>query len=261
METQNSKVRSIISLLDEINDSLIQKDKELDVTKKEKEYLDNLVSLNKFDMENLEDEKTNLRKQCKSLQENDYQCKNELQDTKLKLLEYEKNTKQSENLLNTKYNKKIQELQEKVDHQEMLLSQYNLEIEELMGINKIDKRQIEDLEKGRMSAKDYMTNHVRKDAHNDLNEKYDKLEQKMKTKDIMLEELYQEVNKYEKNRLELSYEQHISHIRMKFKQLENEIELLKKDNLKTPDIKVDFTPLDESELSVEELRLKHNLGL
>lgn len=261
METQNSKVKSIVSLLDEINDSLIQKDKELEVIAKEKEYLNNLVSLNKFDMENLEDEKTNLRKQCKSLQENDYQYKNELQDTKLKLLEYEKNSKQTENLLNTKFKKKIQELQEKVDHQDMILNQYNLEIEELMGINKIDKRQIEDLEKGRMSAKDYMTNHVKKEAHYELNNKLEKLEEKMKSKDIMMEELYQEVNKYDKNRLELSYEQHISHIRMKFKQLENEIELLKKDKNRIPDVKVDYTPIDESELSVEELRLKHNLGL
>jgi chromosome segregation ATPase len=261
METQNSKVKSIISLLDELNDSLIQKEKELDVLEKEKEYLNNLVSLNKFDIQNLEDEKTSLRKQCKALQENDYQYKNELQDTKLKLLEYEKNAKESENLLNTKYNKKIEELQEKVDHSDMLLKQYNLEIEELMALNKIDKRQIEDLEKGRVSARDYMSSHVKKEAYNELQEKYEKLEQKMKSKDIMLEELYQEVNKYDKNRLDLSYEQHISHIRMKFKQLENEMELLKKETNKTPDVKVDFTPIDESELSVEELRLKHNLGL
>jgi chromosome segregation ATPase len=268
MDIKHSKIKSMISILEELNDAITQKDKDLEILKKETDYLNNLVSLNKFDLENIEEEKNNLRKQCKALQENDYKCKAELQDTKMKLLEYEKEHKQSENLMNTKYLKKIDELQEKLDKADIVITQYSLEIEELNGLLKIKKREIEDLENGRVSAKEYMSSHIKKDSYDTLNQKYEKLESELKSKEILVEELYSEIYKYDRNRLNLSFEQYISHIGMKFKQLDNEISLLKKDNSKKDtDVKEMqqkaqiVSQVQENDLSIEEQRLMKNLGL
>ena len=268
MDTKHSKIKSIISILDELNDAIIQKDNNLEILNKETDYLNNLVSLNKFDFENMEEKKNSLRKQCKALQENDYKCKTELQDTKMKLLEYEKEHKQSENLMNTKYLKKIDELQDKLDKSDIIITQYSLEIEELSGLLKIKKREIEDLENGRVSAKEYMSSHIKKDSYNILNEKYEKLQSDLKSKEILVEELYSEIYKYDRNRLNFNFEQHISHIGMKFKQLDNEISLLRKDNNKK-DIDAKeiqqktqiASKLQINDLSIEEQRLMKNLGL
>jgi len=265
MDTQNKKIKSIISILDEINDSLTKSNKDVEILTKEKDYLNNLISLNKFDIESLEEDKTNLRKQCKILQEDEYKCKNELQNIKLQLLEYEKKSKENENLYSQKYTKIINDLKDKLDYSEMMINQYKLEIEELKGINKIDKRQIEDLEKERLSTKEYMLNHIKKDSYNILNDKYEKLQEKLKSREIMVAELYYEVNNYTKDRTTLSYDEYISHIKTRFKQLENEIVMLRKDKMhseqKENNIKQNNSYSDSSDLSLEELRLRENLGL
>jgi len=264
MDIQNKKIKSIVSVLDEINDSLMQSDKDIEMLTKEKDYLNNIISLNKFDIENLEEDKANLRKQCKTLQEDEYKCKNELQNIKLQLLEYEKKSKENENVHNQKYTKIINDLKDKVDYSEMILNKYKLELEELKGIHKIDKRQIEDLENERLSTKDYMLNHIKKDSYDILHDKYEKLQEKLKSRDIMIAELFYEVNNYTKDRTTLSYEEYISHIKTRFKQLENEMVTLRKDKAISEQKETKYIESKQNmnvELSLEEMRLRENLGL
>ena len=263
MKIENNKIKSIVSLLDELNDSLVEKDKNLEILKKEKDYLTNLVSLNKFEIENLENEKATLRKQYNALVEDDYKFKNELQDTKMKLLEYEKNSKEQENNLNIRYTKKIEELQEKLNRSEIMIKEYSLQNEELLGKNKIYERQIEDLEKNRLTTQDYMINYVKKDAYTQLHEQHKTLEERARSKDIMIEELYQEISHYDNRRIGLSFEESISHIKMRFKQLEHENQRLKIENKNSSHQSNNYNHYNEEtkELSQEELRLKENLGL
>lgn len=265
MDFENNKIKTIVSLLDELKDSLSEKDKNLEVLKKEKDYFSNLVSLNKFEIENLESEKSSLRKQYNTLVEEDYKYKNELQDTKLKLLEYEKSSKELETILNQKYTKKIDELQDKLNRNEIIVKELTLQNEEVDGKNKILERQVEDLEKNRLTTSEYMENYVKKDSYNAINEKCKNLEEKIKSKDIMVEELYQEISYYGNKKFGLSFEESISHIKMRFKQLEHENQTLKIENEVTnqhlTNTTNNFMENEQKNLSQEELKLKENLGL
>jgi chromosome segregation ATPase len=239
IETPNNAISSIISMLDELNDNLLEKDSHLDMLNKEKGYLNNLISLNKYDIENLEKEKTNLRKQCILLQEDEYKNKNELQDAKIKLLQYETDFKQNENTLSLKYTRKIDDLEAE---------------------NRSFRRKVEDLEKTSISTIDHLTNYVNKDYYNSLNEKYLKLEERLLSKENQIKALYQDINGLSKNSMEISFDEHINQIKSKFRQLENELSLAKMENDKLKNNKEVSRGYDRN-FSSEELQLKQNLGL
>ena len=257
METQNNKVKLISSILDEINDALLSNDQKLEILEKEKDYLNNIVSMNKFDMDKLEREKADLRRELKTLQDNEYVRQKELQDTKIKLFELEKNSQYAKN------SEEIRDLELKLEQSDKLIRKFSLQVEELTGLSKLDKMQIENLEKSKVSTHEYLQNHVKKENYKELTQEYEKSKKNENAMYIMVQELYMEVSKYESNHQDLSFEQYISNIKMRFKQLENDIEFSNIDKRRDQESYThdNFLNQASTELSEEEKRLKRNLGL
>jgi len=249
MEIKNSQISIIESSLNELHKILHDKDSKTIQLQKEKEYLKDSITNNKYEFESISEENEKLKKQIKNLYEKQNDLKEDIQEKTLEIKTLENTKKQSEKIIQTKNNSLLHSMEEKLFESNQQIKEKDNHLKELQSRN------------------EYLQNII--ELHNNEEEvlQYDNSSQKKQIK--MLRET---INKHEKQIKKYEYNEMMSSSNNKLEKkhtnfiksnknlevLEEKIKISKKNTPEKDIIKEEERI--SSVLSEEEI-LKNNLGL
>jgi chromosome segregation ATPase len=188
MEIKNSQILLIESSLNELHKIINDKESKIVQLQKDKEYLKETITNNKYELESLTDEIDKLKKQIKILYDKQNELKEEIQEKDITLRSLENTKRQSEKLIQSKNNSFISSLEEKLYEANEQNKQQSILIRELKKTQDYYKHIIE-TNNSDLEAIQYDNNNLKKQLKS-MRESFIKHEQ-----DIKREE-FQKVNKF-----------------------------------------------------------------
>ena len=186
MEIKNSQILLIESSLNELHKIISEKDSKIVQLQKDKDYLRDTITNNKYEMEAVNDENEKLKKQIKILFEKQNELKEEIQEKDLEIRSAENSKRQAEKLIQSKNDSLISSMEEKLydlneqvkqrdshikelnsrnEHLQNIIELHNNEVEVLQYDNSTQKKQIkmlrESIEQLEKQIKRYEYNDMR----------------------------------------------------------------------------------------------------
>jgi len=143
MEIKNSQILLIESSLNELHKIIHDKDTKIIQLQKDKDYLKDSITNNRYEFESINDENEKLKKQIKILFETQNDLKKDIQDKEIEIRSLENNKRQEEKLIQTKNNSILQSMEEKLFESNDYIKQKDNYIKELQSRNEYLQNVIE----------------------------------------------------------------------------------------------------------------------
>lgn len=135
MEIKNSQILLIESALNELHKIISEKDSKIVQLQKDKDYLRDSITNNKYEMESINDENEKLKKQIKILYEKQNELREEIQEKELDIRSAENSKRQAEKLIQSKNDSLISSMEEKLYDTNEQVKQRDTQIKELQSRN------------------------------------------------------------------------------------------------------------------------------
>ena len=247
MEIKNSQILLIESSLNELHKIINEKDSKILQVQKDKDYLKDTITNNKYEFESMTEENEKLKKQIKILYDKQNDLKENLQEQELNLKMAENSKRQAEKIIQSKNDSLLHSMEEKLFESNELLNQKESKIKEIQSRN------------------EYLQNIIT--LHNNDEEvlKYDNSNQKKQIKMMResIHELEKKLKRYEYDDLR-KFTKDDSSYSEKFKDSNNlmlqNLEKKLLDSKNTSNLKNEDSKEKQSTLTEEQI-LKNNLGL
>jgi len=135
MEIKNNQILLIESSLNELHKIINDKDSKILQLQKDKDYLKDTITNNKYEFESMTDENEKLKKQIKLLYEKQNDLKENIQENEINLKLAENAKRQAEKMIQSKNDSLIHSMEEKLFDANEELKQKELRIKEIQSRN------------------------------------------------------------------------------------------------------------------------------
>jgi len=246
MEIKNSQILLIESSLNELHKIINEKDSKIVQIQKDKDYLKDTITNNRYEFESMVEENEKLKKQIKILYDKQNDLKENIQEQEINLKLAENAKRQAEKIVQSKNDSLLHSMEEKLFDLNEQLNQKESKVKELQSRN------------------EYLQNIITLNNNEEEVLKYDNTNQKKQIKMLRetIHDLEKQLKRYEYDDLSKSSKENLSYT-SNFKDSNNVmLENLEKkllDSRNTPINKEDSKE-NQSALTEEQI-LKNNLGL